>query len=285
MIGQPAARRTARDGNRAVASPGEVTTRQRRALLNDVTLEHGPLDLFGRFLLRADTAARRRDVTLSFAPVEGLVAVNRANPESWRPLLPIFDPARSDLSDQNCFCILGHNAKGEIVATQAARLYDWSNTNFHDEASSLRLLYSDPARLKGEHEAIEVTVPEAKSLGGAVVFSGGIWYRPDYRGRSLTRIIPFISRTIAYSRWRHDCTLSIMAEEVHKGGMAERTGFSNVGWTVTLRRTPVNPVGDIRCALVWMHEDEMLAGIASSLARLDAQVDAGVRERRAEQHG
>src|SRR5215813_2931016 len=120
-----------------------------RPLLSDITVEHGPVDLLGRLFLKADTAARRRGVTLSFAPMQDLMDVNRANPETWRPLLPLFDPACGGITDDNSFCILGHNAKGEVVATQAARLYDWADTSFHEEASSLRLFYAEPARLKG----------------------------------------------------------------------------------------------------------------------------------------
>src|SRR5262245_28317435 len=171
-----------------------------RPLLSDITVEHGPVDLIGRLFLKADTAARRRGVTLSFAPMQDLIDVNRANPETWRPLLPLFDPACGGITDDNAFCILGRNAGGEIVATQAARLYHWGDTSFHEEASSLRLFYAEPERLKGADERVEVTAPMAKSLTGEVIFAGGIWYRPDYRGIGLPYILPWISRTYAYTR-------------------------------------------------------------------------------------
>ena len=134
-----------------------------RPLLSDITVEHGPADLLGRFFLKADTAARQRGITLSFAPMQDLVEVNRRNRETWRPLLPLFDPASGGITDDNSFCILGRNAKGEVVATQAARLYDWADTSFHEEAASLRLFYADPARLKSEREQVEVTAPAAQA--------------------------------------------------------------------------------------------------------------------------
>jgi hypothetical protein len=256
-----------------------------RPLLSEITVEHGPIDLLGRLFLKADTAARRRGVTLSFAPMQDLIDVNRANPETWRPLLPLFDPACGGITDDNSFCILGRNGKGEIVATQAARLYHWADTSFHEEASSLRLFYAEPARLKGTDERVDVTAPVARKLSGEVIFAGGIWYRPDYRGIGLPYILPWISRTYAYTRWKQAFSLSIMAEEIYKRGMAKRSGYSKVDWEVWLRRTPVHPSGDIRCALVYMDSDELLDGAANFLAGFDTQIDARVGERSTQEHG
>jgi hypothetical protein len=268
----------------APAAPARVPP-ARRSLVADITVEHGPVDLLGRLFLRADTAARRRGVTLSFAPMQELIAINRANPDTWRPLLPLFDPAFGGISDDNTFCILGHNAQGDVVATQAARLYRWANTSFHEEASSLRLFYANPEHARSKHECVEVTAPAARDITGAVIFAGGIWYRPDYRGRGLPYILPWLSRAYAYTRWRHDFSISIMAEEVYARGMAQRSGYSKADWEVWLRHTPVDPQGEIRCALVYMPSDELLAGVADFLGRFDAQVDAGVDDRRAQKHG
>ncbi len=256
-----------------------------RPLLSEITVGHGPIDVIGRLFLKADTAARRRGVTLSFAPMQDLMDINRANPDTWRPLLPLFDPACGGITDDNSFCILGRNGQGEIVATQAARLYHWAGTSFHEEASSLRLFYAEPARLKGKDERVEVTAPAAKRLTGEVIFAGGIWYRPDYRGIGLPYILPWLSRTYAYTRWKHDFSLSIMAEEVYKRGMAKRSGYSKADWEVWLRHTPVAPDGDIRCALVYMDSDELLDGAANFLAGFDAQIDARVGQRRTQEHG
>lgn len=262
------------------ASPSKTL----RPLLSDIMVEHGPVDLLGRLFLKADTSARKRGITLSFAPMQDLIDVNRANPETWRPLLPLFDPACGGITDDNSFCILGHNAQGDVVATQAARLYDWADTSFHEEASSLRLFYAEPGRLKGECERVEVTAPTARKLSGAVIFAGGIWYRPDYRGIGLPYILPWLSRTYAYTRWKHDFSCSIMAEEVYKRGMAQRSGYSKADWEVWLRHTPVDPGGEIRCALVYMDSGELLEGAANFLARFDTQIDGRVGEGRRHQH-
>jgi hypothetical protein len=252
-----------------------------RPWLSDLTVEHGPVDLLGRFFLKADTAARRRGVMLSFAPMQALVDANRRHRETWRPLLPLFDPASGGITDEDSFCIIGRNSQGDVVATQAARLYRWDNTTFHDEAQSLRLFYAEPDLLKRTDERVDVTAPAARRIRGRVVFAGGAWYRPDYRGRQLAQILTRISRAYAYTRWKHDFHVSIMAEEVCKGGMPQRSGYTKVDWEVMLRRTVVNPDGDVRCGLTWMDSSEYFEAIADFVARFDTQVDVGVDKRRA----
>jgi hypothetical protein len=258
--------------------------RHLRPLLSEVTVKHGPPDLIGRLFLLADTAARQRGITLSFAPMEDLIAVNRSNPETWRPILPLFDPACGGITDDNSFCILGHNARGEIVATQAARLYDWMGTSFQEEASSLRLFYAEPHVMKGAREDVRVTAAAARELTGSVIFAGGIWYRPDYRGIGLPYILPWLCRTYAYTLWKHHFSISIMAEEVYKRGMAQRSGYSKVDWEVWLRYTPVQPDAELRCALVHMDEGELLAGAAGFLRRFGAEAGSSFDEGRRHQY-
>lgn len=255
--------------------------REPRPLLSDIRIEHGPVDLLGRFFLKADTAARQRNVSLSFAPLQELVETNRRNSDTWRPLLPLFDPAAGGATQQDSFCIVGRDPRGEVVATQAARLYRWDGTSFHEEAESLRLFYADPAQLRRPREKVEVTAPAAKKITGRVVFAGGAWYRPDYRGRQLAQILTRISRAYAYTLWQHDYHTSIMAEEVCKGGMPERSGYTKVDWAVMLKRTVVHPEGEVRCGLTWMDSSEFFDGIRDFTERFDTQVDVGVDQRRA----
>ena len=253
-----------------------------RPLLSDITIEHGPVDLLGRFFLKADTAARERGVFLSFASLQELVETNRRNRDTWRPLLPLFDPAVGGATPEDSFCIVGRNSAGDIVATQAARLYRWNNTTFHEEAESLRLLYAEPERSKQPGETIEVTARDAKKVTGLVIFGGGAWYRPDYRGRQLAPILTRISRACAYTRWKHDYTMSVMVEAMQaKTGMAAKSGYSKLDWAVTFKGSVCGPTEAIRCALVWMDTDEMMTGIEDFLIGFDAQVDGRISERRA----
>ena len=284
-VPRPAERTAPATSARPAVEPAPASA-EPRSILSDITIEHGPADMLGRFFLKADTAARRRGVFLSFAPLQELVDINRHYQETWRPLLPLFDPAAGGITPDNSFCIIGRDAKGEVVATQAARLYDWQNTSFHEEAESLRLLYADPERSKLPGETIEVTARDARRVTGRVTFAGGAWYRPDFRGRQLAPIFTRLGRACAYTRWKHEYQTSVMVEAMQaRTGMAAKSGYSKMDWAVTFKGSICGPTEAIRCALVWMDADEMLSGIEEFLTDFDAQVDLGVGERRAQQHG
>ena len=99
----------------APSAPAVARSENRRPWLDQVDIGYGPADLLGRFFLAADTALRERGVTLSFATFDELMAANRANSDTWRPILSIFDPAVSDISPEASLALIGRNAAGEIV--------------------------------------------------------------------------------------------------------------------------------------------------------------------------
>ena len=113
-------------------------------LPTQLKIKYGPVGLLGRFFLWADTAARDRGVTLSFGSLQDLVEANKANSNSWRPLVPVFDEALGGVTPETAFVLIGQNKHGEVVTTQAARIYDWPGTSLKDEAASLRMFFADP---------------------------------------------------------------------------------------------------------------------------------------------
>jgi hypothetical protein len=231
---------------------------------------HGPASLLGRFFLWADTAARGRGVTLSFASFDELIEINRANSDTWRPLFPLFDPALGGATAQTGFVIIGRNAAGDVVATQAARFYDWSGTTLHDEAVSLRMLYADPDAARARGDRCEIKTPAAREISGRVAFSGAGWYRPDFRGKGLALILPRISRAYAFTRWQTGHTISIMADAVVTGGFADRTGYTKVASGAA--DLFVTPMGVLRGAFVWMDTAELLSDLEQVMAAADQAV-------------
>lgn len=229
-------------------------------LPSHLEIKYGPVSLLGRFFLWADTAARDRGVTLFFATLQELVQANKANSDSWRPLVPIFDPTLGGMTPETGFVIIGRDEEGQVVATQAARLYDWSETTLKDEATSLRMFYADPDAAFGRGDLCEITAPVATTIAGRVVFSGAGWYRRDFRNKGLATILPRISRAYGFTRWNTDFTISIMADAVVAGGMAERCGYTKVEHSSV--ELVVSPLGVVPGALVWMPADELLADLA-----------------------
>jgi len=232
--------------------------------------KYGPVGLLGRFFLWADTAARERGVTLSFGSLQDLIEANQANSDTWRPLVPVFDEALGGATPETAFVLIGRNKDGEVVATQAARIYDWSKTSLKDEANSLRMFYADPATAIARGDRCEITTPVAEKISGRIAFSGGIWYRRDFRGRDLGAILPRISRAYAFTRWHSDFTLGMMGDAVVAGGLAERAGYTKI--EPGCIELAVSPLGQMRCGLIWMPSDELLADLAAIMDRASVPV-------------
>lgn len=247
-------------------------------LLDELVLEHGPVDKIGRFLLIAESQMRQRGIHLSFATFQDLVDTNTRNKESWLSLYPAFDPRLNNLDDDSAFCILGRDAQGDVVLTHAARLYRWPDTTFAREAVSLRYLYDDPAPHIAAGETCEVTARIADRITGDAIFTGAVWYRPDFRKLMLAPIMSRITRYIAFSRWRNDMSFALMSKAVIDGGFPERCGVPHVDWAV---KSAGSPLGSLTLGVVWQMPDETLADIAHMLERPIDLLDQFVDRRRA----
>ena len=246
--------------------------------LKDLTVEHGPIDLLGRFFLKAEQAARQRGVFLSFDTFENLLEANERNRTNWRALIPVFNPKNGGLTAANSFCILGRNREGEIVAAHAGRLYRWPNTTYYEEATTLRLFYTDPHTMKCPGEECDVTAQATRHITGDVVFSGAAWYRPDYRGCNLSAILPKLGKAYALTRWNPDSIVSMMVEDVYQRGFAPRFGYNNVDWEILMRNSAL---GNVRLAFVWTNTQHLIDELSQFSTRFPTEIDPRVLKRRA----
>ena len=247
-------------------------------LLAELTTDYGPTNLLGNFFLRADSAARARGVTLSFASMAELIAVNEQNRDSWLPLFPTYDIRHNTIAPDEAFCILGRDRQGKVVAAHAGRLFNLTVGSFHDLAQSLHLMYENPDRSKRPGESCEVTAEATRSIKGRVVFSGAAWYHPAYRGRQLSTIVPILSRAYAFTHWNIDYLVAMMSEGVVQGGMTQRTGYTNIDWDI---RVTNSPLGDVRFAFMWMEPPQLLDDVAKFVARFEAETRDPLAQRRA----
>lgn len=240
-------------------------------------LSQGPVGFIGRYFLKAYSNARARGVTITFGTLSDIVTTNEANLDSWLPLLAIFDGRFFTATPENLFCIVARDPYGRIVGTHAARLYDWSGTNFHDEATALRLFYDDPD-MRRPAERCTVTAPSAKSLRGLTVYSGAAWVHPTYRGRGLSAILPNVAKAYALTRWPAQTIVSLMSEEVQRRGFASRFGYTNIDWHVDLENSAV---GTRRLALLSVTREQTFDIMYKHLADRP-KIDADVLSRRAQ---
>jgi hypothetical protein len=253
-------------------------TSSRGDFLDRLEIRYGPVAMLGRFFLRAEAELRERGLTLWWGSMEELLRTNQSNPDSWRPLVPVFDHRYFPHSPKNCFCIFGRDARGRVVATHAARLFDWSGTTFHEEATSLRLFYSDPEHMKAPGETCEVTAPSARTVTGPTIFSGAAWYHPDYRGCGLSAILPRIGKAYALTKWPADRIVSFMLADVHARGFAPRFGYDTIDWSIIGRNSPL---GNHHSAFLSVTRESSLRHIAQLLGDRRPQVDGEVLRRHA----
>jgi hypothetical protein len=243
--------------------------------LERLEIEHGPAGLLGRFFLRAEASARARGLTLWLATLEELRSFNDTENPDW-PLMPMFEPGKAGLPLEDAFSILGTNARGEIVATQAARVYRLSSTTLRKEAESLRLFFGSG---EAPHEACcTIKAAAANAIAGTVVYSGGGWYHPDFRGLDLSAILPRMSRALAYTRWESDFTVSFVDWRLVQKGVAARYGYTNLDDGVTMSN--VLPKEEFGAALAWMPREQLLADLAQFLISSSPEIDRVVEHGR-----
>ena len=234
-------------------------------LPDQVDVAYGPQAIISRFILQGDREVRERGVFLSIEhDFEALIAFNKSQPEKWFPLIPVFDPACSELGPDNAFWIAGRNRDGEIITAQCARLYDWRDTDFEREFESLRFAYRDPDLERWPEECAFCNAPSGRRISGMVCYSGGAWYHPDYRGTGLASIIPRLSRTIAYGRWNTDYTISVAESVLIEKGVVARYGYTRVEEGLDWLNSFIGHLMNLH--LLWMDRTEMLNDLVRQLS-------------------
>jgi hypothetical protein len=268
---------------RSLASLSEVDLSPSEFFLSELQVRYGPRALLYRFLHQAQEAVLQRGVLLEFGSFERLVETNQRNSATWRSMVPVLDPRRGPLGS-SCFCILGTNGRGEVVATQAARLFDFGKNNLKAEGESGRLLYPTSKLPKGlgvpKSDDLELAFSGAAAnrISGRAVYSGAVWYHPDYRGRMLSAIMPRISRALAYGRWNTHYTFSFAETAIAAKGLLARYGYAHFEDGVVLRR---DGKVDFEGGLVWMSRGEMLSDLGWFMSNFGSQVDVVPQRRRA----
>jgi len=171
------------------------------------------------------------------------------------PVVPTFDPAYSDLSPANSFWISGHDATGMVVATQAARCFDMTNSSVAQELASLRMFFAEPEPHQAAGTRCLVDCPPARAISGKVVFSGCVRFHSKVRGCGLSRIMPRISRALAYSMWDSEYTISMLETVLMTKNVHQSYGYTRHAPSIRLMGSGR---GDIDLELVWMPRAEML---------------------------
>jgi GNAT superfamily N-acetyltransferase len=209
-----------------------------------LTIKHGPARLLSRFVLEGDRAARRMGLHLRLRNDFGeLLHFNkqRIARGDWYRLANMFHPEYSDLVPENSYWISGEDEHGDIVVTQAGRVYYWPESTLEEEARLM--FYGD----REQGQRCIVTAADARKISGVVFYGGSVWVRPDFRGRQLSQLLPRLGRAYAVARWPIDWGISLVAPVLVEKKVAAGYGYKHVSYSISY---PGSPWGDIDFALV-----------------------------------
>lgn len=226
-----------------------------------LTIKHGPARLLSRFVLEGDKAARRMGLRLRLRHDFGeLLYFNEREVAhgNWFKLVNMYNPAYCDLSPENSYWISGENEKGDIVLTQAGRIYYWPETTLAEEARSM--FYA------GHHEdqLCQVTAPAAERVSGVVFCAGSHWIRPDFRGRRLSQLLARLGRAYAMSRWPVDWAIALVAPVLVAKGVSAGYGYKHASHSIFY---PASAWGDLEVVLAYLSQSEAYEDIAEYLIK------------------
>jgi hypothetical protein len=241
-----------------------------------LTVKHGPAPLLSRFVLEGDRACREMGLRLRLrTDFSELAYANRHYAEAgqWYPLVDMYNPDRVALTAENAFWVSGETARGDIVVTWAARIFDWTGTSLAQQACAM--WYGED-----QGQPCVVTADAANQISGVVVCGGASWVHPDFRGLHLSRLIPRIGKAYACSRWPLDWSFCYVTRVQVDRGLAASYGQKHLGYSVYY---PGSPFGEIVIAYSRIAEvyDDLTSFLASELMdgepSDDASAAAGTR--------
>jgi hypothetical protein len=241
-------------------------------LFTELPTKYGPSAFLGRALIAMEEALRHRGIWLTLETMEALLDINKREAEDWRPLVSIFDATFNDLDVGNSFCLIGRDRAGQVVATQAARFFDWTDTNFKQAAETLCLFYKDPSRQKRTGETCTVSALAAQAITGRFVFSGAAWNAPRFRRSGVVQLLPRISRAFAYTKWNADVVGTMMARPLVERGVDRRVGYGNLEWAVNVRNSRM---GDVEFSLQWIKAAEIVPDLKDVMRALNSDRSNG----------
>jgi hypothetical protein len=224
-----------------------------------LTIKHGPAPLLSRFVLEGDKLARRMGIRLRLRHDFGeLVYVNKQQVArgTWFPLVHMFNPEYCDLVPENSYWISGEDDRGDIVLTQAGRIYYWPNSCLEQE---VRMMFYG-GQEKGQR--CIVTASAAKLITGVVFCAGAHWIHPQFRGHQLSHLLARLGRAYALSRWPVDWGIALVAPILVEKGVSAGYGYKHASHSIFF---PGSTWGELETVLAYLSAAEAYEDLTSFL--------------------
>jgi hypothetical protein len=253
-----------------------ISVSEGRSFLEDIRIDHGPAQTLGRFFLAADTMVRAAGIQLRLVSIKDASQAHTDNKESWPVFPPMLDSRLSEIPEDFSYALLGYNSAGEVVSSQAGRVYDSPDRSLSDLIGDQSFFYGQAA-LNAAYPTCHMTALAGRRIRGRFVYSGALWVRPDHRGSRMANVLPRISRAYALSRWGTDFTIAFLSNV--NSSLFKLYGYPNVEKGVEVRGSST---ADMTGSLMWMNVDELADDLAHFLEHARSKVDGTVGNRSAQ---
>jgi hypothetical protein len=136
-----------------------------------------------------------------------------------------FDPTKSKIGPTNGFWMKGVDVAGNIVFTQAARMYDCSDSTLALLHQSLRAFYDDPIKHAEEDETFIYDTPATHFISGQACYHGELWLDPKYRTLRLPMSLSKLLISLVIHRWEPDYFFGMAQPGICTKGVGARYGY------------------------------------------------------------
>jgi hypothetical protein len=236
-----------------------------RSFLDDLQIVHGPERALALYFLAAEKFLFDRGLRIAFTDFGSIARLNAEHIRSWDMLLPMLDPDQHPVRPEHTSAILAYDRDGTVVASMAARLFDFTGTTLKAEAESLRFYYGANVSRMASRVRSTISAPTAATMSGRSAYLGGYWLRPDVRSQGLSVVIPKLMRYIALTTWNANLEFSYGRDKFLRPEIAATYGFNvERDFTFYLDERLI-----WRGTLVWLGRDEMIDALPALIDAFD----------------
>jgi hypothetical protein len=138
------------------------------------------------------------------------------------------------------------------------------NLSLHDALTGLSICYENPADWRLDTETVEVTAPSAVNLHGDILFEGGTWVHPAWRGRDFAYLLARSGRAVSVlADWRWSSVIGFLRSELAEKDFATRYGMPRGEPSIKWKGSRFVDVGT--WYLLWQSREESDLDIARFL--------------------
>jgi hypothetical protein len=249
------------------------------SFLDTLIIDHGPLQLLGRFFAAMDGACAERGVSLSLERIETAAQIQSANTDSWHSFPPMLDPRVAAIDEKAGYCFVGRNQSGAAVAVMAGRVYDGENLTLGDVIEDQSFIYGTAPVAPGGPR-FEISARSREHVTTPFSYIGALWVHPTHRGAQLARLLPMLTRAYALAKWNIKFDVGLVNDSMALAGMASVYGYSHAEQGFRSYGLPGNEI--VTGNVLWMDAGQLVEQLREFLSARLSQVDSGRVDRTAD---